>query len=108
MLELSMFREWYIDDSLSCCPRDGRWNTRIRKCRDFLASRDEAVIAVVGHGMLFQALQEGSGASHFDNVEVRKCVLDVPAKRISAGEILYKPDVPSTWQRWEFPDDSQL
>merc|ERR1712179_584517 len=100
----SEFREWSLVD-MHCCAKDGSWRCRIRKCLQFLANRPETVIAVVGHGMLFQAMQ-GKGSHHFDNVEVRKCQLDVASLTLSAGEEVYKPKVPATWLAW-YEDDTR-
>lgn len=96
--ELSVFREWYVTDWL-CCPADGHFRTRVRKCLQYLAARPEHVIAVVGHGMLFYAMQ-GPGAQHFGNVEVRRCTLDTAGLTLTHGDLLYRPCIPPTWEQW--------
>jgi len=91
IVESSLFREWYWTEVFGSCTSKGSWNTRVKACKEWLATRPERVIAVVGHGMLFQAMQEAT--PYFKNVEVRKCLMDVATRNISAGEILYSPKV---------------
>lgn len=90
-VRLGIFNEWYPTDWLPCPGTEGNFEARVRKCKAWLASRPERVIAVVGHGAFFKALQDGSGARHLKNLEVRKCVFDVTSQTFDAGETLYKP-----------------
>lgn len=89
-VESSLFREWYVDSEELLCPEHGDWNTRIDACFDWLASRPERVIAVVGHGQLFHTMLQGR-EPHFYNVEVRRCIFDVPTRRLQASTRLFWP-----------------
>lgn len=98
-LELSILNEWYITDSSLCpfCPDDdGDFQTRIRKVKQWLASRPERVIAIVGHGEFFKELQRESGAKQFRNLEVRRCKFDMSTQTFDAGEFLFAPRMNSS------------
>merc|ERR1712232_708711 len=88
-LELPMLREFYLFRDISlCCPCT--FQARVRQFRKWLATRNEKVIAVVGHGMYFNAL-EGGGAEYFDNVEVRKFTFRSSTQELELESVIAKP-----------------
>jgi len=95
MQELGILNECHFTDfDCYCVPgfRGSRtFAARVEQTRAWLASRTEHVIGLVAHGRFFKTLQRGSGAIHFHNVEIRRCIFDVASLTVDAGTTLYCP-----------------